>query len=632
MGRRLSTLTGIALAFGLSVSLALAEPQAPPAPAELPAGGPLETPPPDPPSRPEPLEPLEPPIEAKGGPAPAMPAPEALPPVPETEAPVSGEKAPTDARLDMQLRQAQIPIKSPAGPKRLAAAVTDTGPLPPAGVAPGQTAPVGAPAAVQEGDSFVLPPDRLPLGKQALGLSVDVIAPSVLNINQAATLKIVVKNTGQTDAMGVVVRDELPPNLTFLASQPEAQRIDTLLTWKLGTVAAGSERLISVRVKPTKVGSFDHAATVTMLAGGKSRTRVQEPKLKVEQSVSSAKVLKGQTVEFKITISNPGDGPARNVTIQAKLTTGLKHESGEPNDQNLFEQTIDLIEPGQSLVLEPLVADTIQAGEQTCVVEVHSPDVTPGAPEARSLQAVTIIEPMLKLSVSGPAKRYAETVAPYVLTVENPGSATAKNVNVIATLQVGGRLAALPSGARYDRYKRELSWSLGPIEPGAKASLSFQVRMGGIGLYQVTAQAKADGSLFDKASFSTDVTGLADVNFEVSERKRVIDIDDETIFRIKVTNYGTKEASHLLVTANMSENLHVVETRGTEEHANQRVEDRLIVFPQIERLAAGKEMTLEIKVKAMKSGVGTCRVFLMHDDMTEKIDDVAHVNVTAIRR
>ena len=101
-----------------------------------------------------------------------------------------------------------------------------------------------------------------------------------------------------------------------------------------------------------------------MLAGGKSRTIVREPKLKVEQTATSGKVLKGQPVQFKIAISNPGDGPARNVVVQAKLSPGLKHESGEPNDQNLFEQTLDQIEPGQRVVLDAFVADTVLAGEQ----------------------------------------------------------------------------------------------------------------------------------------------------------------------------------------------------------------------------------------------------------------------------
>ena len=51
-------------------------------------------------------------------------------------------------------------------------------------------------------------------------------------------------------------------------------------------------------------------------------------KVDVIANPTLGKVLKGQTVEFKVSVTNHGDGPARNVTIQAKLTPGLRHESG----------------------------------------------------------------------------------------------------------------------------------------------------------------------------------------------------------------------------------------------------------------------------------------------------------------
>jgi hypothetical protein len=58
-----------------------------------------------------------------------------------------------------------------------------------------------------------------------------------------------------------------------------------------------------------------------------------------------------------------------------------------------------------------------------------------------------------------------------------------------------------------------------------------------------------------------------------------------------------------------------------------------LVFPQIERLGAGKELILGIKVKAEKIGLATCRVFLTHDDLGEaQLDDVAVTKVTESRR
>ena len=75
-------------------------------------------------------------------------------------------------------------------------------------------------------------------------------------------------------ADAVVVRDELPESLAFESSQPEAQRTGSILSWNLSNVPAGSERTILLKAKPTKVGAFDHAATVTLRAGGKSQTSV----------------------------------------------------------------------------------------------------------------------------------------------------------------------------------------------------------------------------------------------------------------------------------------------------------------------------------------------------------------------
>ena len=568
-------------------------------------------------------------------PVPELPPAQAMPEPAVIEEPGGAKRAePEGAALkDVEVERAQVaglPIAAqPTGVDAVG------GPLPGAKERPGQAAPAssGTPAGREDEISFVQPADRLPLGKQSVGLTVDVVAPQVLNLNQSANLKIVVKNTGQNDAIGVVVRDVLPPTLTYVGSQPEAQRIDAMLSWNLGLIPAGSERVVTVSVKPNKTGSFDHAATVTMITGGKSRTVVREPKLKVEQTATSGQILRGQPVQFKIAVSNPGDGPARNVLVQAKLTSGLRHESGEPNDQNLYEQTIDLIAPGQRVTLDTLVADTIQGGDQSCQVAVKSQDVAPGAPEALSTATVNVVEPKLTLLVNGPKEGYTDTLSTYEISLENPGTAPARGLRVQATVPISGRLAALPSGAQFNSQTRKLSWARPQLDPGEKAVFSFQVRMGGIGLYEVAGEARAEGGLLAKGGpISTNVQGLVDVTFDVTEKRRVVDVDGQTTYVIKVTNSGSKEASGLTISAVLSEQVDPMETSGTEEPAKFNPPDRRLVFPKIERLGAGKTMELGIKVRATKPGLATCRVSLVHDDLAEKLDDVAAFKVMPVRR
>ena len=123
---------------------------------------------------------------------------------------------------------------------------------PPAIVPAGQATPTVEGSA--DGSEGPLSIDRLPLGKQEMMVSVNVQSPPNLNFEQPATVKIIVKNSGSTDAQGVVVRDELPPGLVCLSSQPDAQKVgDSLLSWRISTLPAGSDRVILLKVKPTKV-------------------------------------------------------------------------------------------------------------------------------------------------------------------------------------------------------------------------------------------------------------------------------------------------------------------------------------------------------------------------------------------
>jgi uncharacterized repeat protein (TIGR01451 family) len=589
----------------------IAKPAQPPAPAAA-ASQPV----------PVAVDPLDaPPPEVE--PAAALPAPPKVAPPPSVALP-----APSD--VDVERVQAGTPVPA----KGNAAAA---GPLPPAAELPGQPAPTSGPGVLPKDPEtpFVIAPDKLPVGRQGVGLTVEVIAPQFLNVNQTAPLKIVVKNTGTTDARGVVVRDVLPPNLKYESSQPEAVPKGDVLIWHLGDVPAGSERLITLTVTPTATGGFEHAATVTMAAGAKSRTVVRAPQLKVELAATSGKILRGQPVTFRIAITNPGDGPARSVSVKAKLSPGLRHESGEPNEQNLYEQTLAVIAAGETITLDSLVADTILGGDQSCSVVAKSPDVVAGAPSAVNEAKVVVIEPKLTVKVAGPKERFTDTLGAYEVVLENPGTAAARNVKVVATVPVTARLQnPLPTGSHFNPQTRKLTWSRAQIDAGEKVVLPFTVRLGGSGLYTLSAEAKADTVALSKDVFQTDVSGLAVVDFEVTEGRHVVDVDGTTTFVIKIDNKGTKEANNLLVAAEVSPNVEVLTTGGTDEPAKSPPTDlRKLVFPAIPRLGANKSLELGIKVKALgpDRGIATCRVYLTHDE-GEKLDEVTSFKIVPSRR
>jgi uncharacterized repeat protein (TIGR01451 family) len=534
----------------------------------------------------------------------------------------------------------------PSAPTPLAAADTSPPAAPQAAAAESRT-PSGSGIAA----SPALPMDRLNIGKQSVGVSVDVIGPSSMYLNQEATLKIIVRNNGKSDAFNVAVTDELPAGLKFVSSQPEAKLLTSQpedaamgerLIWSIDLLPAGSDRLITLRVRPTKPGSFEHGATVKVLTGSKARLRVMEPKLKVDVTASPSvgKVLKGQAVQFKVSVTNTGDGPARNVAIQAKLTPGLRHESApRTEEQMMYEITIPVIGAGKTETLDTLVADALIGGEQSCTVTAQSDDVVFRPEDARTTKTVMVVEPKLKLAISGPDSRYTDTIADYELAVENPGTAPARKVRVLATLPINGRLLnSSKTGGNFDPSTGRLEWMIDQIDPAPAQPqrFTFQVRMGGTGKYELLAEAKGQGGIKAQDRLHTEVVGMPDVDLVVSESKRVVDVGGQTTFVITLRNYGTKDASNLAVLAKLSANLKYKNAGGGKgQQVNIEVSKAgdQVAF-DIPKLGAGKEMVLGVlvTVESGDSKQGNCNVSVKHDDLTEPFVDMATIRISSSGR
>ncbi|WP_337176732.1 hypothetical protein [Paludisphaera sp.] len=515
-------------------------------------------------------------------------------------------------------------------------------------------APAAAPAAAPPTDAdggFITSAERLPLGRHEAVVNVEVQAPAEMNLNKTATAVIVVANTGSSDVFDVIVRDELPPGLKFVSSSvpPDPATAEQgLLIWRLGTLAAGASKKIPMQVTPTQVVHMDHAATVTFRAGSKARSLVREPKLKVEviQAPSVARQLKGKTVEYRISVTNTGDGPARDIMVLAKLGPGLRHESLARSEDNSLEHPIDVLGPGDRYDLPPLVVDAAAGGKQTCVVKATSADVVFNAADAEVERSIDVIEPMIKIELAAPEKRYTDTVGQYSVTVENPGTAPARNVRVSVALPVGGRtgkLVKVPEDAVYDNKAQRLIWSIpellptnDPANPTSKPLvLPFEVRLGSVGYYEVTAEAKADGVAVERQKRSTDVQGMADLDLLVHEAKRVVDVNNTTMFLIKLKNYGTKEASAVQVEFFLSPNLQPLETSGGPEgHITKTEDKRGLCFPVIPQIAPGATVVLGIKVNAEKAdeGIGTCEVNVKQADTAAVLKGMANVKITEGRR
>jgi uncharacterized repeat protein (TIGR01451 family) len=455
-----------------------------------------------------------------------------------------------------------------------------------------------------------------------MGVTLDVRAPTDSNINVDTPVLISVRNMGRGPTASLSVTYPLPEGLQFVSATPNpSQMLGNLHVWQLESLAAGATKELKLIVRPIRTGQFDHAPTVTLRGGAKTRTLVREPKLKVEMTSNETQVQRGKLVKFEITVTNTGDGVARDVVLQAQLTPGLRHESqGNDASSTVLTQALKdsfqsgSLKPGESKIL-PLELDAVEGGEQSCTVTATSPDVA--ATDVRSTVKIMVIEPKLKLALSGSKERYPDTTAHYVITVENPGTATARQVQVAAQVPTGGQPENLPADATFDSPSRRIYWDVGDLDPGKKTDLHFYVRMGGIGIYRVDAWTRAAGGLKDSRNWSTQVVGMAELQVDLKTRRRVLDVGEETVFELRLQNTGSTDANKVLVKANLTDQLVILETSGTDRNSTSSSPDqpRDAIFPEIERLPAGAKMTLSIRVKAVADGDASCKVTVAHDNV-----------------
>ncbi|WP_152050667.1 COG1361 S-layer family protein [Tautonia marina] len=454
--------------------------------------------------------------------------------------------------------------------------------------------------------------DRFSEGPREIGLNLDVAMPQTSNINLPMKAVITLRNDGRDDAFDVVVRLPLPDGLEFLESspQPDEQADDgRMLVWKWSSLGPSDTRSIDLTVKPLKAVPMDLVPRVMSVMAAKSRTTVQEPRLKIDLVGPNDDQVKGSEIDFSITVRNNGTGPARQVNLIATLTGGLKgyDHNGQLSDAPRFEQMIGDLAPGE--VFGPVVLTVLadSKGMQNCTIEALSPDVVPATPV--SAKPVNIVVPELVLDVIGPESRPVGSVAEYTVTITNQGTRYASDVAVALFAPESG-VPDVPQDAKYrqdpDKRLHSIYWRIPRLDKGESREFRVPIRLDRIALYTVEAAAHCEGFRegrdTKRSQKTTEVMGIPDVKIvDVTRKDTVIDAGDTTEFEIRIKNIGSKEATNVFIDFYTNEWISV---EGTDP-PNARTSDENPYhhgFDPIDRLAPGADRTFIVTVKAQKPG------------------------------
>jgi uncharacterized repeat protein (TIGR01451 family) len=527
-----------------------------------------------------------------------------------------------------------------AKPMPVGPAASATSPFPPASIAAS-----ASPAARQQAPTFVAevqPPAHMPVasanaspvteadpvavgagrpgerileGVQNSAISIQKLAPPEIQVGRKCTMQIRIKNNSQQSAHNVEVRDEVPFGTQLIGTAPKAAVAGSQVTWDLATLSPGDERIVEMELLPTEEGELGSVATVSFAAQASTKVRCTRPQLALRLS-SGPRVMIGQQQLVEIEIANPGTGDATGVMLLETVPQGVSHEAGPA-----LEFEVGTLHAGESKRLD-LVLTAEQAGRVTNSMTARADANL----EVEAACEFEVIAPDLKVSVEGPKQRYLERPATYTVSVDNPGTASAKEVQLITHLPKGLQYVSANNMGEYDAATHSIHWSLAELPANEQGKVELVALPVEPGEHTLKVTSRAEQGLEDQTEASVHVEGLVVLSFEVKSVDGAIPVGSETSYEVAVVNEGSKPAANVQVVAAMPQGLRAMSGQGATRAV---IEGDKLVFAPLAQLAPKAEAKFRVQVQGLRAGDLRAKIMVTADEVPQPITKEQSTHVYA---
>jgi uncharacterized repeat protein (TIGR01451 family)/fimbrial isopeptide formation D2 family protein len=394
------------------------------------------------------------------------------------------------------------------------------------------------------------------------------------NVGDTITYLITVTNNGPDAATGVRMTDTFPTaGLEFVDADPsQGSYTEGTGLWNVGLLASGDSATLEIRAEvlppPTPGVPPPTQTNVAVVTGNEpdpdpdnNRAEVDETPqyadLAVTKTVDVARPNVGANVVFTITVQNLGADAATNVRLSDPLPSGLQLVSATPS-QGSYDPgttpfgtgiwtvgTLPATGPGNTATLT-IVATVLPPPSggpppaKTNVAAVsHSDQYDPNQGNNQDQVTVTPLyaDVSVQKTVSDPAPYLGDTIT-YTIVVSNAGPDPAQTVSVTEAFPTAGLsniVAGRPTLGSVTGSGGSFTWTVGTLESGDSATLTFTARTTAVGNFVNTVTASSttydpdSGDLTAQAQIDTQTGGVitgTDFGCESSPIVRVVDPRD----------------------------------------------------------------------------------------------------------
>lgn len=429
---------------------------------------------------------------------------------------------------------------------------------------------------------------KLLAGPQTPSVQIEWKASSEINVGQECECELLVTNVGKSPAFGVKVETNFPVSVRLLEAGPRPETVDSSLIWDLGTLDAGQSKSISLKLLPSEKGDLQAVARVHITGAATSAFVVREPKIHLDIQ-GPQQVMIGDPASHNVTITNPGNGIAKNVRLEALIPRGLEHSRGE---RLLLD--VGSLNPGESRTIRLALA-AVDGGDH--VVQVAA--TADGGLSRSSEAAVSVISPSLQTEITGPSLRYKGRQATFTVRVTNDGTVATSNVRLMHKVPEGFQFVSANRGATFDAPTRILSWFVGKLEAGKSADMQVELKAEQIGEHIHYIRATSEhGSTVD-SQLLTRVDGSSSLVVEITDLDDPVEVGNETAYEVKILNEGSVAAKNVGLTCELPAGVRFLKGDGPGQHV---AEGNMVLFQPLAQIDSGKSVTYRVHVIGTQEG------------------------------
>ncbi len=438
-----------------------------------------------------------------------------------------------------------------------------------------------------------------------------VEGPRSILVGREASYRVILENTSDIAAQNLNTAIQVPEwaDLVDVVStsgevaRGEGDSDAGNLEWRLPELAAHTSQTLRLRLIPRSGREFQLGVQWSQeSAATGARVEVREPKL--EMSIHGPQeVLFGAPQRYRLTLYNPGTGPAERVAVSLippgqDSASAATHAVGTLGSEEVKEIEMELTarEAGELLLQATATAS--------------------GGLQAEAIKRVLCRRPVLEVDWRGPDHQFAGTETAYYFRVQNSGTAATDPVEVKVRLPEGIRFLSASDSYAVDSVTGVVTWRLSSLTPGEVQYMQVRCQLDrpGVKEFDVTART-FNGELRDTKSIRTEVVALADLKLEVNDPQGARPVGETVVYEIRVENRGTTDARGVSIIGLFSEGIEPVSVEG----AQNSVRDGRVTFHPVKSLPAGGEILLRIRAVASQVGTHVFRAEVACQDLDIKL-------------